>query len=131
MGFRFRKSFKIAPGIRTTISKSGISTRIGGKGFSVSKGKRGTRMNVGIPGTGISYSTKIGGKSKKASVPSTAQTYGKSSVLAFLICLFAGIIGLHWLYLGNKKRFLIYLCTFGLFGFGWLFDCFRFFIEML
>lgn len=73
MGFRFRKSFKIAPGIRTTISKSGISTRIGGKGFSVSKGKRGTRMNVGIPGTGISYSTKISGNSKAKSTPNATK----------------------------------------------------------
>ncbi|WP_410001608.1 DUF4236 domain-containing protein [Sphingosinicella rhizophila] len=60
MGFRFRRSLKIAPGIRLNFSRSGISTTIGPKGASLSLGKRGARGNVGVPGTGVSYSTALG-----------------------------------------------------------------------
>ena len=56
MGFRFRRSFKIAPGVRINLSKSGVSTSIGARGATVNvRGDR-VRETVGIPGTGISYS---------------------------------------------------------------------------
>ncbi|QQV64935.1 Uncharacterised protein [Acinetobacter junii] len=58
MGFNFRKSFKIAPGIRLNVGKKGISSlSVGGKGARVSVGKKGVRTTVGIPGSGLSYSS--------------------------------------------------------------------------
>ena len=54
MGFRFRKSFKIMPGVRLNLSKSGLSTSIGGKGVTLNLSKRGVRSTAGIPGTGLS-----------------------------------------------------------------------------
>lgn len=65
MGFRFRKSVRIAKGVRLNFSKSGVSATFGGKGFTTSVGRNGTRVNVGIPGTGVSYSKKIGGGSSR------------------------------------------------------------------
>ena len=65
MGLRFRKSFKVAPGIKINVSKSGLSTTVGKKGLSANISKRGVHINFGIPGTGISYRTKVGGKSRK------------------------------------------------------------------
>lgn len=65
MPFRFRKSFKIAPGFRINLSKSGISTSIGKRGASVNLSKRGTRVTTGIPGTGISFSQSLGGRNKQ------------------------------------------------------------------
>lgn len=56
MGFRFRKSVRIAPGIRINISKSGLSTSIGRKGFTWNS--RGT-LTVGIPGSGLSYRANL------------------------------------------------------------------------
>ncbi|MBV4417457.1 DUF4236 domain-containing protein [Clostridium tyrobutyricum] len=57
MGFRVRRSIKIAPGVKLNIGKKGInSVSIGGHGFTKNIGKHGTRTTVGIPGTGISYS---------------------------------------------------------------------------
>ncbi|EPK4116823.1 DUF4236 domain-containing protein, partial [Acinetobacter baumannii] len=57
MGLNFRKSIKIAPGIRVNISKKGLSSvSVGGKGARVNVSKKGTRTTVGIPGTGLSYS---------------------------------------------------------------------------
>ena len=75
MAFRFRRSVKILPGIKLNFSKSGISTTFGGRGFSVTKGKNGTYQNVGIPGTGISYRSKISsGNASKKSLKKYEQT---------------------------------------------------------
>ena len=57
MGFRFSRRIRILPGVRLNLSKSGVSTSIGGHGAWLTFGKRGTRATVGIPGTGLSYST--------------------------------------------------------------------------
>lgn len=65
MGFRFRKSKKIAPGVRLNFSKKSVGVSVGNKlgGFSFNS-KNGARSRVSIPGTGISYSSKIGGHTK-------------------------------------------------------------------
>lgn len=57
MGWRFRKTVKILPGVRLNISRSGIGTTLGPNGASINLGNRGTRITVGIPGTGISHSS--------------------------------------------------------------------------
>lgn len=61
MGFRFRKSWKIAPGIRLNLGKKSASISFGGKGarYTVSSTGRKT-ATVGISGTGISYSKTTG-----------------------------------------------------------------------
>lgn len=74
MAFRFRKSVKIAPGIRLNFSKSGVSTSIGKRGATVNLSKRGTRVTVGLPGTGLSTS-----KLYKAAPQSQSQRYTESS----------------------------------------------------
>lgn len=59
MGFRFRRSIRVAPGIKLNLSKSGISTSIGRPGATLNLGSKGTRATIGLPGTGLSYSTKM------------------------------------------------------------------------
>jgi len=49
------------PGVRLNFSGSGVSTTIGPRGATVTLGKRGARANLGMPGTGISYSTRLSG----------------------------------------------------------------------
>ena len=61
MGFRFRKSIKLAPGIRVNLSPSGASLSAGVRGASVTMGPRGTHVNAGLPGTGLSYRSRVGG----------------------------------------------------------------------
>jgi len=53
MAMRFRKSFKLAPGIRMNLSGGGLSWTLGPRGASLGIGKRGTYLNSGIPGTGL------------------------------------------------------------------------------
>ncbi len=56
MGFRFRRSLKILPGIRLNLSGSGASVSLGTKGLRYTIGTKGKHATVGIPGTGLSYS---------------------------------------------------------------------------
>lgn len=65
MGFRFRKSVKIAPGVRLNIGKKSVGISAGVKGARVSVNSSGRKTTtVGLPGTGLSYSktAKIGGR---------------------------------------------------------------------
>ncbi len=54
MPIRFRRTLKIAPGVKLNFSKSGVSTTVGPKGFHFTFGKKGVRRTVSIPGTGVS-----------------------------------------------------------------------------
>lgn len=54
MALRFRKSFKVAPGVRLNVSGSGTSVSLGGRGVTTNISKRGTRTSLSIPGTGLS-----------------------------------------------------------------------------
>lgn len=61
MAFRFRRSVKIAPGVRLNFGKKGGSLSIGGRGASLNFGSRGVYSNVGLLGSGLSYRSKISG----------------------------------------------------------------------
>jgi tetratricopeptide (TPR) repeat protein len=64
MPFRFRKSIKVMPGVRMTVSKSGIGTSVGGGGVRYSVHSSGRRTaSVGIPGTGLGYTKTLSSKS--------------------------------------------------------------------
>jgi Protein of unknown function (DUF4236) len=55
MGWRFRTSFKVIPGLRLNLSRNGLSASIGGAPFTVNVGSHGVTGTESIPGTGISY----------------------------------------------------------------------------
>ena len=55
--FRFRRSFKIFPGLRWNIGKKSSSVSLGGRGFHYTIGSSGARTTVGLPGTGLSYTS--------------------------------------------------------------------------
>lgn len=58
MGWRFRKSIKIFPGIRMNLGKKGVSSFTFGKGwFSTNVSSKGIHQNFNILGTGITYRT--------------------------------------------------------------------------
>ena len=46
----------------------------------------------------------------------------KSRLVALLLCWFLGIFGAHRFYVGRIGSGVLYLCTEGLFGIGWLID---------
>jgi hypothetical protein len=55
MGFHFRRSVQLLPGIRLNIGKRRASVSIGGRGAHVTVGHGQVRETVGLPGTGLSY----------------------------------------------------------------------------
>jgi len=61
MGFRFRTSVKLAPGLRLNFSKSGVSTSVGVRGARVNFSKRGIYQTIGIPGTGMYWTQRLDG----------------------------------------------------------------------
>lgn len=59
MGFRYRKTISLVPGVRININRHGFSTTIGPRGANINIGPHGTFANASIPGTGVSYRTRI------------------------------------------------------------------------
>jgi hypothetical protein len=58
MGWRFRRGVRVLPGVRLNISKRGLSSvSIGRRGLTLNVSRRGMRETVGLPGTGLSYTT--------------------------------------------------------------------------
>ncbi|MCW3783900.1 DUF4236 domain-containing protein [Defluviimonas salinarum] len=102
MGFRFSKRVKILPGVRLNFSKNGVSTSLGPRGASVTVGKKGIHGNVGIPGTGLSYRTRLdrpsgqsGGRTNGRAPVGDAPSSG-ASALGYIIAavVFIGLIAL-------------------------------------
>jgi hypothetical protein len=57
---RFFRRVKVLPGLTMNLSKSGPSFSFGVRGAHVTMGKHGVRRTVGIPGTGIFYTSRSG-----------------------------------------------------------------------
>jgi hypothetical protein len=74
MALRFRRSIKLAPGLRMNLSGSGVSWSLGPRGASVGIGRRGTYLNSGIPGTGLYSRQRLSsGSASPAARPGTTQ----------------------------------------------------------
>jgi hypothetical protein len=67
MSWRFRKSFKVIPGVKLNLTARGLSATLGASPFSVNVGPRGVYRNISIPGTGIWDRQRIGGPSSQPS----------------------------------------------------------------
>lgn len=52
-------------------------------------------------------------------------TSPKSRWLALALCFFLGEFGIHRFYVGKIGSGILYLCTCGLFGIGWILDFFK------
>ena len=59
MGFRFQKRIRLFKGLTLNLSKTGTSWTIGGRGASVNIKDGKATGNVGIPGTGLSYRSRL------------------------------------------------------------------------
>jgi uncharacterized protein DUF4236 len=86
MGFRFRRSVRLAPGFRINLSKTGASLSVGRRGARVNLSERGTKATAGLPGSGLSYSTMLSRPPGGGSALGTAVwvTVGLALVVALL-----------------------------------------------
>ena len=125
MGLRFRKSFKIAPGVRFNVGKKSVGFSIGGKRAGVSINSRtGASARVSAPGTGFSYITKFSGNKNNrgmsghssagggnySPVPPSKQPSGsgnKRNIALILLSIFLPFVAIPmlWLYPQWKERY--------------------------
>lgn len=58
--FRFYRRVKILPGVSVNLSTHGASLTMGVRGAHVTVSKRGVRKTIGIPGTGMFWTSTSG-----------------------------------------------------------------------
>ena len=116
MSLRFFRRVKIAPGLTVNFSKSGGSLSFGPRGAKVTVGgSRGARGTIGLPGSGLFYTTSLSSKKKRGySTTPTISTKDKLT-LGFFKRLFTpqdeeGLVdGCREMFLGNDNVALEYL----------------------
>jgi hypothetical protein len=63
--FRFRKSIRLAPGVRLNVGKRSAGLSVGTRGARASVSSRGQRSaSVGVPGTGFSWRRLFGRRTR-------------------------------------------------------------------
>lgn len=105
MGLRFRKSFKIAPGVKFNLNKNSHSFTFGGKGMHYTVNSNGKRTkSFGIPGSGLYYTETENGKTKEdkgKTMRKTSNTSGggclASIVLLIMISIALAAYSLFWI----------------------------------
>lgn len=79
MGWRYRRSLQLLPGVRLTFTPRGVGTSIGGRGFRLSRSPTGRiTRTLSLPGTGLSNveTIKRGRPSRRAGATSTGRRTG-------------------------------------------------------
>jgi uncharacterized protein DUF4236/SH3 domain-containing protein len=107
VGLRFRRSLRIAPGLRINLgSRVFTSISVGGRGATLNVGKRGVLGTFSLPGTGLSYQHRFGRApgpgpyapqdQRQPAVPPNGTRPGNSirpfAYLAIALLLFSGYI---------------------------------------
>jgi hypothetical protein len=59
MGFRFRRSWGVIPGVRFNLGMKSGSVSFGVRGLHYTVGTKGSRVTAGLPGTGLFWTKKI------------------------------------------------------------------------
>ena len=98
MALRFRRTMKIAPGVRLNLTKTGVSARVGPRGAGVTVGTSGTTVSAGIPGSGLHVSQKLKGRANSnnssSDQPTTENKLGFMGWLGALVILGLLILGI-------------------------------------
>lgn len=136
MGWRFRKSIRILPGVKINLNKKSTSVTIGGKGAKKTISSTGRKTTtIGFSGTGVSYSfaeksTQPEKLSSKIPSQKTCKLMTMFSLAFFLIFLFVFL----WFFIDylQKGYFMdaIFAGTFGGFTIGF-FTSYRRFGKLL
>jgi hypothetical protein len=62
MPIRFQRRVRVAPGLSLNLNKRSVSASFGQRGAHITVGPNGKRTTIGLPGTGLSYTTYQKGK---------------------------------------------------------------------
>lgn len=129
MAFRFRKTFKIAPGLRVNLGKGSVGLSAGVRGARVSVNSKGrVGASAGVPGSGVYVQRSTTIKGKRGSAETTEAVYFEPpeksfrAAWAWAVCL--GYFGADRFYLGQKGTAWLKLLTVGGYGIWWVIDLF-------
>ena len=101
--FRFYRRLHIFPGLSVNLSKSGPSLTVGMRGAHMTFGHKGITRTVGIPGTGLYYTSRkgyhSGFHSAHAETPVDPRTQAVAErasgfLIIAVVAIIAGVIGL-------------------------------------
>lgn len=135
MSLRFRKSFKVAPGVKLNLNKKSASVTFGGKGFHHTINSSGRKTtSVGIPGTGLYYqdvSTSGNSHSSGSSGTTNNQEYDNNDgdkkhhpILLWFLLLFIPPAGLIYLWTNkiqySRRKRTILSAIFGFYAICWI-----------
>lgn len=129
MGIKFRKSIKVAPGVKFNVGKKSIGLSVGGKygGLSFNT-KSGLSGRTSAYGTGLSYRWHLKNTKSKNHINRSGQSSETEQQIALSITTYLilticfGILGIHRFYRRQYLIGLIYLLTVGIAGIGWIID---------
>ncbi|WP_170990104.1 DUF4236 domain-containing protein [Aquamicrobium sp. LC103] len=92
MAFKFRRTLKIAPGVRLNVTHRGASARIGPKGLGYTVNANGRKhVSAGIPGSGIHVSEQIAPPRRRASEKITASPAPPTTSARIMLSLAAAL----------------------------------------
>jgi hypothetical protein len=100
MGLRFYRRVHLFPGVSVNVSKSGPSLTVGVRGAHVTMGRGGITRTVGLPGTGIYYTSHRGyhtgfhSAHSEAPLPPDAQASADRQAERIIGMLVLAVIGL-------------------------------------
>jgi ATP-dependent Zn protease len=93
MGLNFRKSVKIADGVKLNIGKKSAGVSVGGKYAGASfNTKSGARVRASLPGTGLSYTKSLNSIGKKSSSSKKKSKNSAKSILSTVLTVLIVII---------------------------------------
>ena len=78
MPIRFRRTFRVLPGVKVNVSRHGISTTVGPRGMHLTFNRYGVRQDVGIPGTGLSEQSYLVRNRRRAQAEEEAARHIRS-----------------------------------------------------
>jgi Protein of unknown function (DUF4236) len=73
MGWRFRRSWTVIPGVRVNLGRKSGSVSFGVRGLHYTVGTSGSRITAGIPGTGLFWTQKLKSRQANPTPPSLSR----------------------------------------------------------
>ena len=114
---RLFRRIRIAPGLTLNLAKHGPSLSAGFRGAHITAGRNGIRRTVGVPGTGVYWTSQRGYHSgvhtgehfHNGDVAPPTGPATRNAAWLVVLCTFLGLFGVHRFYAGRYISGLVML----------------------